>query len=605
MMSTPALRLALGVLLLAHEAGDHDIVRVRVLDHVVRSGAERIGDEPRLVRERHVHQRLRALVRPRQQADVAGQVLGLRQGRDAVTGHHVVDELAMLLGDHRRQLRPVEAALLDPDVLRGDEDIDAVGPVADLALDPVELDVELLRGEGDGTEHTHTARLAHRRDDVTAMAEGEDRELDAEQVAHWGPHRTPVCVSGCLRCDFGLGWAARRRTSLRIPMADENVLDLGNGFQLAASFPGPPHSVRVSLRWRAHQLFVHVFTADRAVTDFRFDGSHHRADGRMKFDVFSGELWWSLRLEVRRGGAWKRLLAIDRAVVAKFDPSIGQIGGSTVVHEPVVDDPAFGRSQLCSPTILRIHVADVGRWIADVGQIAKQTLFPHVPRFTFNTVACVGDVPDGAPGLYTDPTSVWFNVFFGYYQIDCEKALWDRPFAYRIPPGAPPEPHVEDIVRLGKADWNWFSNWMYGVPASVLQRHDGVDMGVVGVQVSGPNRIGGSDWHHVRLTGIDVASSYVSDGPGAQRLVRNTVTQNVWHQAFGLPHPRPQYPDSFIPTSVDAALDLAYWEDDEEYHTLMFGGTTDAGKDPRFLDAQVDATRDVITDHYTERGLSP
>ena len=70
-----------------------------------------------------------------------------------------------------------------------------------------------------------------------------------------------------------------------------------------------------------------------------------------------------------------------------------------------------------------------------------------------------------------------------------------------------------------------------------------------------------------------------------------------------MPHPRPNYPESFIPTLVDAALDIAYWEDDAAYHTLMFGGTTDTGKDPNFLDAQVAATRKVIVDHYPTFGL--
>ena len=69
-------------------------------------------------------------------------------------------------------------------VLVGDHDVDAVGLVADVLVDPVELDLELLGGEADGAEHAEAAGLADRDDDVAAVGEGEDRELDAEFVAN-------------------------------------------------------------------------------------------------------------------------------------------------------------------------------------------------------------------------------------------------------------------------------------------------------------------------------------------------------------------------------------------------------------------------------------
>ena len=40
----------------------------------------------------------------------------------------------------------------------------------------------------DRAEHAEAAGLAHRDDDVTAVGEGEDRELDAELVADGGVH---------------------------------------------------------------------------------------------------------------------------------------------------------------------------------------------------------------------------------------------------------------------------------------------------------------------------------------------------------------------------------------------------------------------------------
>jgi hypothetical protein len=50
-------------------------------------------------------------------------------------------------------------------------------------VDPVELDGELLGREADGTEHAEPAGIADGGDDVAAMGEGEDRELDPQLIA--------------------------------------------------------------------------------------------------------------------------------------------------------------------------------------------------------------------------------------------------------------------------------------------------------------------------------------------------------------------------------------------------------------------------------------
>jgi hypothetical protein len=68
--------------------------------------------------------------------------------------------------------------------------------VADVLVDPRQLDLELLGAEADGAEHAEAAGLAHRDDDVAAVREGEDGELDAELVADGGAHGGSSVVSG-------------------------------------------------------------------------------------------------------------------------------------------------------------------------------------------------------------------------------------------------------------------------------------------------------------------------------------------------------------------------------------------------------------------------
>jgi hypothetical protein len=61
-----------------------------------------------------------------------------------------------------------------------------------VVVDPRQLLVELLRSERGGAEHAESDRIGHCGDDVAAVTEGEDRELDAEAVANGRMHG-PEC----------------------------------------------------------------------------------------------------------------------------------------------------------------------------------------------------------------------------------------------------------------------------------------------------------------------------------------------------------------------------------------------------------------------------
>ena len=101
-------------------------------------------------------------------------------------GENLAGEVEMLLRHHR--LKRLGELLrgevrVHPLVLVGDDDVDAVGVVTDVVVDPVELDFKLLGREAHRPQHPETAGLAHRDDDVPAVGEGEDRKFDLEVVA--------------------------------------------------------------------------------------------------------------------------------------------------------------------------------------------------------------------------------------------------------------------------------------------------------------------------------------------------------------------------------------------------------------------------------------
>jgi hypothetical protein len=385
---------------------------------------------------------------------------------------------------------------------------------------------------------------------------------------------------------------------------ETHTLEIGHGLSMVCAYP-ETGTVDVTIAHGHHKLLEHRFSPDAKGAHLSCHLPIIEADCGLTFDPFMGQLTWDGDLKVRLepGHPWKTLLE-GPDVLLQFDPSLGEIDGRPDAFAPVTEGP-YGPGQLCTPVVLRFHVAETHRAVSHVGRIVKEELFPdHLP-FTFNTVACVGAVPDGSPGLYTDPESIWFNVFFGYYQLDCAKSDgWTRPFAYESANGLASIPLAEDVARLGKSDWNWFSNWMYGVPDTKCTPFSQVDM--KGVDVVGPNEIviGEKRFHEVRLNGVEVASTYESDTSSAAKLVGNSLMAPVWRQSFGLPNPSPHYQESFISTTLDAVVDMAYFEDDDAFHTVMFGATAAHPADPDFMAAQLAATRKVIVDSYPNLGFT-
>jgi len=384
------------------------------------------------------------------------------------------------------------------------------------------------------------------------------------------------------------------------------------GFAIEFSFPHLD-AVTISLVHGKRTLWDHTFDSnlDHPGEPGGYGVTIPLGLARLEFevdiDMFDGTV--SCRAELSRRnwftGPWTRRGRWSPRKVS-LDPSIGIIDGRTSFAPPVVDDPTFGRSQSCTDTILRFHVEDVERKVCNVGQLVKRRMFPPPYQpFVFNAVACVGEFTRDSSQRYANPRSPWFNVFLGYYQIDCDRSRWDRPFGFASASGYDSEPAIEDLLRLGKADWNYFSNWDYGVPETVLWPYDQVTVRNTDVVDHGMEEIDGGWWRRIDLLRVEAASAYVSNAPGALQLVDNTVVGGLIRDSFGYPQSDPLYPNSFIPKRLDAALRMAYFEDEGGYHTLIFGGTAHTGEDADLLQAEVEALRVVIAGNYAERGFRP
>lgn len=394
-----------------------------------------------------------------------------------------------------------------------------------------------------------------------------------------------------------------------MPSAPQHTISLGHGLFVDYGFSSSTE-LDYDLRFEQREVVHGSVSVGTPSGPVGVSTDLVRGQLEITIEPLSGVVGLIATIEVREPGVepptWKTVVNFTEPHITMIDPTKGFIAGAESGYPPQVlgygpNGPSGGGD------VTRFHISDDERLLADVGRIVKQRLFAATGPLTLNILACVGlgADPGKGPGVYADPESPWFNVFFGIYQVDCAKADgWTRPFGYEAAQGVGSVVHGEDLVRIGTADWNWFSNYLYGVPEEICIEYSTVDMGAVSFQPP-PTvlRCGNSNWHQVSMSGVKVASAYQSNAPGAQQLVKNSLLTPTWQETFGLPCPRPEYTTSFIPTVLRSALFMAYTEDDSAFHTLMFGGTAGIDTDAGFLTAQADAAVATITKHYPSAGF--
>jgi hypothetical protein len=270
---------------------------------------------------------------------------------------------------------------------------------------------------------------------------------------------------------------------------------------------------------------------------------------------------------------------------------------------PVVDDADLGRSaSLPGALVVTLDQDDVfAGWFGGIGKLADAALFagPGYPWLRL-TVAFSCARPDlvSGKGNYANPRSVWYNSFFGFYRIDVRKQAWGRPFGYE-PDGV----HIrfEDILRLGKADWNYLSNRVYGVPRRFVEANDALDASASTGQTP-PVDIGGLRWDPFELRGVRVVSPYASDRDAGLETFDPILTP-LWRRAFGTHDPDPDFPKSFPTTPMRSRGYMCFTEGFDLggriYSTYVFGGAvrqdfTPPGDADRLLGKQMEALEKVM-----------
>ncbi len=272
---------------------------------------------------------------------------------------------------------------------------------------------------------------------------------------------------------------------------------------------------------------------------------------------------------IDKGEYWiKRLLA-------KID-MVGEINGHLKGKPVYINSDEFGESTDYS-TILEIDInkEEKNHFMNDVGRLVRDIYFNF--DFIFNVCFSCAKPKIFKADEYADPYSIWFNVFFGYYQIDIPFKNRSYPFGFNEDMSVNPE----EILKIGKSDWNFFSNYLYGVPQdSIIDNSEVID--ITDEEINGSSVeteiIKGVEFYKVTVNSFKVISAYEANE--GEKLT-DGFNNFVWQTLFGYPVSREEFNTSFITTNMKSVM-YVYHKDmgndpdlpkgEKQHSTFIFGG---------------------------------
>lgn len=312
------------------------------------------------------------------------------------------------------------------------------------------------------------------------------------------------------------------------------------------------------------------------------------------------------RSPIRRPKAWLSAIAkagsrpasrmVPSDLLRRIDhPILGNVNNHGWTQPLPIDPRRFGRSTT-GRSVIRIKIdpatpnTKAKTYPSELEMVARK-VFPGYPKFYVNVAFACGRAKAFRAGTYTDPRSPWFNVFVGYYQIDVPIPVKNpnaRPFGYRPAVGVPKGSnqsyvlYPEDLARLGQADWNYFSNYLYGVPMEALDR---VGAPAVSLKQEEDTPVGSRWWSTLSGSGIEVSSAYATRVDGGFLAMNSKWLTELWRAWFGQPYqarperdgPRTSFSATPMSTRMlvafDQVSDRRYKGVNSYFRTFVFGGS--------------------------------
>lgn len=264
-----------------------------------------------------------------------------------------------------------------------------------------------------------------------------------------------------------------------------------------------------------------------------------------------------------------------KRLLSKID-LIGEINGNLLGKPVYINDKQFGESTDYS-TILEIDVNEEEKssFLSSVGRIVKDSYFDF--DFIFNVCFSCAKPEIFKDDKYADPYSIWFNVFLGYYQIDVPFSSRTYPFGFNEDLTINPA----EILKIGKSDWNFFSNYLYGVPLKVIEdNNEAINLSQEEISSSSveTEKIHGLEFHKVTVNSFKVISAYEAS---EDRKLTEDFNNFVWQTLFGYSVSRKEFDKSFITTNMksvmyvyhkDMSNDPDLPKEEKQHSTFIFGG---------------------------------
>jgi len=255
----------------------------------------------------------------------------------------------------------------------------------------------------------------------------------------------------------------------------------------------------------------------------------------------------------------------------------GPLGGRFIM--PRLSLPGDLGVRLTSTRLgLQVHVdPEGGGAVAGVGRLAARSLFPaaRFPRFTVRTFSAFARPSRGRPGGWADPAAPLYALRFGAWEVEAEAALWRQPFGYRDDGRLDPE----TLVRLVKADWNYFTAYAWGVPLDAVAACDRLEGAAIHVAQGGRVRVGERGWDRLLLDGVDVAAPGLGQD-GRRPVAPDALVAALWRFGLGVAPPAAVGP-SFAPVRLRLRLRISHRSSVDEdrgrlHHTaILFAAARD------------------------------
>lgn len=277
-------------------------------------------------------------------------------------------------------------------------------------------------------------------------------------------------------------------------------------------------------------------------------------------------------------------------------PTIGEINGKYFVEIKGINDNVFGRTRE-SVGVYEIEVKDKPK-VLKVGKIIKDMMFSDYPDFLLNIIATSAYVNEKGISDYANPLSHWYNVFYGFYEINVPVDKVSSAYGFDVNGNVIPM----DIIKIGLCDWNLVTAYMYGVPLEYCK--DNVKItGYEQIRLINKSvKIGNFTYQEVEFGNIIGTSVY----PAKESLVDNAFyISDMLQKSWGKHGYIEGYNQPFPPVRMSGRFYITWsvFHDDDLgvqcYKTIVGGGVInmdypDVAFNLSFLDKQMEMVRESI-----------